>query len=51
MAAVVGIAIGGIVSAAAALDTSDVTRYFGTALFLAITVSLYVCKFHLADKH
>jgi len=47
MAAAVGIAIGGIVGAAAALDTGDMFRYLGTALFLAITVSLYVWKFRL----
>ena len=51
MAAAVAIAIGGIVGAAAALDTGDISRYLGTALFLAITVSLYVWKFHLAAKH
>jgi hypothetical protein len=50
MTAAVGIAIGGIVGTAAALDTGDVGRYLGTALFLAITVPLYVWKFHLAAK-
>jgi hypothetical protein len=51
MAAAVGIAIGGTVGTAAALDTGDVSRYLGTALFLVITVSLYVWKFHLAAIH
>jgi len=50
MAAAVGIAIGGVVGSAAALDTGEANRYLGTALFLAITASLYVWKFHLADK-
>jgi len=50
MTAAVGIAIGGIVGSAAALDTGEVDRYLGTALFLVITVSLYIWKFHLAAK-
>jgi len=50
MAAAAGIAIGGIVGAGAALDTGDLFRYLGTAVFLAITVPLYVWKLHLAER-
>jgi len=50
MAAAGGIAIGGIVGRAAALDTGEGNRYLGTALFLAMPVSLYIWKFHLAAK-
>ena len=50
MAAAAGIAIGGIVGAGAALDTGDLFRYLGTAVFLAITVPMYIWKFHLAKR-
>jgi len=48
--ATAGIAIGGIVGACAALDTGDLFRYLGTAVFLAITVPMYIWKFHLAKR-
>jgi hypothetical protein len=50
MALAVGIAIGGIVGTAAAVDTGEVSRFIGTALFLTITVPLYVWKFYLTAK-
>jgi hypothetical protein len=50
MAATAGIAVGGIVGAGAAVETGDWFRYFGTAVFLAITLPLYIWKFHLARK-
>jgi hypothetical protein len=50
MALAVAIAIGGIVGTAAAVDTGDISRFVGTALFLAITVPLYVWKFYLTAK-
>jgi preprotein translocase subunit SecY len=45
-----GIVVGGIVGWGAALETGDLFRFAGTLLFLAITVALYVWKFHLAKK-
>ena len=50
VAAAGGIAVGGIAGWGAALDTGDLFRFVGTLLFLAITVPLYVWKFHLATK-
>jgi hypothetical protein len=50
MAAATAITIGGVVGAGAALDTGDPSRYLGTAIFLVITVSLYIWKFHLAKQ-
>jgi len=50
IAAAGGIAVGGIVGWGAALETRDLFRFAGTLLFLAITVPLYVWKFHLAKK-
>ena len=47
MASAMGIAVGGIVGAGAAIETGDLFRYFGTALFLGITTPLYVWKFLL----
>jgi hypothetical protein len=45
-----GIAVGGIVGAAAAVETGDLFRYFGTAVFLGITAPLFVWKFVLAKR-
>ena len=48
VAAADGIVVGGIVGWGAALETGDLFRFAGTLLFLAITVPLYVRKFHRA---
>ena len=50
MATAMGITVGGIVGAGAAIETGDLFRYFGTALFLAITTPLYLWKFFLAKR-
>ena len=50
MALAMGIAVGGIVGAAAAIETGDLFRYFGTALFLGITTPLYTWKFLLTRR-
>ena len=50
MASAMGIAVGGIVGAGAAIETGDLFRYFGTALFLAITTPLFIWKFVLAKR-
>ena len=50
MAAAMGIAVGGIVGAGAAIQTGDLFRYFGTAVYLGITAPLYVWEFFLAKR-
>jgi hypothetical protein len=45
-----GITVGGIVGAGAAIETGDLFRYFGTALFIGITAPLYVWKFLLTKR-
>lgn len=46
-AAALGIIVGGAGGFGAAIDTGELWRYFGTFIFLAITVSLYAWKFLL----
>jgi len=50
MASAMGIFAGGIVGAGAAIETGDLFRYFGTAVFLVITAPLFVWKFVLAKR-
>jgi hypothetical protein len=50
MAAAMGIAVGGIVGAGAAIQTGDLFRYFGTAVYLGITAPLYVWEFFLPKR-
>lgn len=45
--AALGIAVGGSGGLMAAIDTGDLWRYFGAAVFLTITITLYVWHFHL----
>ena len=49
MAAGIGITVG-IVGADAAIETRDLFRCFGTAVFLGITTPLYVWNFLLVKK-
>ena len=50
MLAAAGILVGGVTGAAAAIDTGQPLRFLGTALFLAITVPLYLWKFYLQAR-
>ena len=47
LAAALGIVVGGAGGLMAAVDTGETFRYAGTGIFLLITVSLYLWKFHL----
>ncbi len=48
MAALFGIIVGGSVGTIAAVDTGELFRYAGTAIFLTITVPMYAWRFVLA---
>jgi hypothetical protein len=49
-AAGLGIVVGGAGGWMASIGTGEAWRFAGTALFLAITLSLYVWHFHLKSR-
>ena len=50
IATAMGIAVGGIVGAGAAIQTGDLFRYLETAVYVGITAPLYILKFFVAKR-